>query len=141
MPHQLMEQLRITRIQKCHELLQLLETTEASKLHDILTGDESWFTVEYQHSAKWSVFRENVPSRVRQDIGTKRFMLAVIWGVDDFHVVDLMTSQRSFNSEYFVNHVVAPMIAKAFPKGRTPHDGRVNLHLDDCRVHFSKTTQ
>jgi hypothetical protein len=69
--HQLMEQLRITRIQKCQELLQLLEAMGASKFRNILTGNESWFTLEYQHFAKWSVFREDVRSRVRQDIGTK----------------------------------------------------------------------
>jgi hypothetical protein len=51
-PHQLTEQLRITKIQKCQELLQLLETMETSKFHSPLTGAESWFTFEYQHSAK-----------------------------------------------------------------------------------------
>jgi hypothetical protein len=44
-------------------------------------------------------------------------MLTVIWGVDGFHVVDLMTSQRISNSEYFVSHVLAPMVAKAFSRG------------------------
>jgi hypothetical protein len=47
-------------------------------------------------------------------------MLTVILGVDGFHVVDLMTSQRSFNSEYFVSHVLAPMVAEVFPRGRIP---------------------
>jgi hypothetical protein len=71
-PHPLTEQLRVTRIQKCHELLQLLEAMEASKSRNILTGDESWFTLGYQPSAKWSLFREDVPSRVRQSVSTKR---------------------------------------------------------------------
>jgi hypothetical protein len=44
-------------------------------------------------------------------------MLTVIWGVDGFHVVDLMTSQRSFNSEYFMSYALAPMVAKVFPGG------------------------
>jgi hypothetical protein len=83
----------------------------------------------------------DVPSKVRQDIGTKRFMLTVIWGLDGFRVVDLMTSQLSFNSWYFVNHVMAPMIAKVSPHGKTPHARRLQDHLDNCGVHFSKTTQ
>jgi hypothetical protein len=41
-------------------------------------------------------------------------MVTVIWEVDVFHVVHLMTSQRSFNSEYFVSHVLALMAAKVF---------------------------
>jgi histone-lysine N-methyltransferase SETMAR len=68
-------------------------------------------------------------------------MLTVIWGVDGFYVVDLMISQRSFNSEYFVSHVLARMVAKILPRGRIPHTRRLQLHLDNCRVHFSKATE
>jgi hypothetical protein len=65
-------------------------------------------------------------------------MLTVVWAADNFHVVDLMTSQRSFNSEHFMSHVLAPMVAKVFPRGRIPQIRRLQLHLDNCRVHFSK---
>jgi hypothetical protein len=44
-------------------------------------------------------------------------MLTVICGVDGFHVVDLMTSPRSFNFEYFMNHILALMAARVFPGG------------------------
>jgi hypothetical protein len=70
----------------------------------------------------------------------KKFMLTIIWGVDGFHVVDLMTSQHSFNSEYFMSHVLTPMVVKVFTRGRIPHIRRLQLHLDNCRVHFSKAT-
>jgi transposase len=68
-------------------------------------------------------------------------MLTVIWGVDGFHDIDLMTSQRSFGSEYFMSHFLAPMVAKIFHRGRIPHTRRPQLHLDNCRVHFSKATE
>jgi hypothetical protein len=68
-------------------------------------------------------------------------MLTVIWGGEGFHVVDLMTSQRSFNSEYFMSHVLAPMVAKVFTRERSPHTRRLQLHLDNCRIHFSKATE
>jgi hypothetical protein len=87
----------------------------ANKFRTIVTGDESWLTLEYQHSAKWSVHCEEAPERARQQIGTKKFMLTAIWGVGDFHVVDLMTSQRSFDSQYLVTNVMTPPIANIFP--------------------------
>jgi histone-lysine N-methyltransferase SETMAR len=68
-------------------------------------------------------------------------MIAIIWGVDSFHVVDRMTSHRSLNSEFFVNYVPALMVAKVFLRGRIPHTRRLRLHLDNCRVHFSKATE
>jgi histone-lysine N-methyltransferase SETMAR len=68
-------------------------------------------------------------------------MLTVIWRGGGFHNVSLVTSQRSFNSEHFVSHVLAPMVAKVFPRGRISHTRRLQLHLDNCRVHFSKATE
>jgi hypothetical protein len=113
---QLTEQLRASRIQKYQELLPLLERIEEHKFRNILTDDKSWFMLGYQHAVKWSLSHEDVSERVRQQIGTK-VMLTVIWGVDDFHVVDQMTLQRSFDSEYSVTHVLALMFAKAIPRG------------------------
>jgi hypothetical protein len=77
---------------------------------------------------------------VRQQIGTK-IMPTVIWGIDGFHVVDLMTSQLSFSSEYFVSHVLAPTVAKLFPRGRISHTRRLQLHMNNCRIHFLKATE
>jgi hypothetical protein len=118
------EQPQASRIQKCHELPPLPERMERNQIRTILTGDESWFMLGYQHAVKWSLSREYVSERVRQQIGTQKSMLTVIWGIDGFRVVDLMTSQRSFNSEYFVSHVLASMVAKVFPRGRVPHTRR-----------------
>jgi hypothetical protein len=64
-PNQLTEHLRASRIQKCQELLPFLERIEANKFCNILTVDESWFMLEYQHAVKWSFSREDVSERVR----------------------------------------------------------------------------
>jgi histone-lysine N-methyltransferase SETMAR len=125
----------------CQELLSLLESMEARNFRNIVTGDESWFTLEFQHARRWSVSRDDVPTRAIQQIATRKFMLSVIWGIGGFHVIDLMTTQCSFNSEYFVNHVMVPLIDEIFPNGRNPHAPRLHVHLDNCRVHFSKATE
>jgi hypothetical protein len=64
-PNQLTEQLCASRIQKCQQLLPLLERTEANKFRTILTGDENWFMLEYQHIVKWSLSREDVSETAR----------------------------------------------------------------------------
>jgi hypothetical protein len=68
-------------------------------------------------------------------------MFMIIWGTAGFRVTNLMISQRSFNSEYFINEIMRPLIAKLFPMGRIPHPHRLIVHLDNCRVHFSKDSQ
>jgi hypothetical protein len=58
----------------------------------IVTGDESLFDPEYQQASQWSVSRDEVPQRVDPAIGTAKFMLTVTWGVNGFHLLDLMPS-------------------------------------------------
>jgi histone-lysine N-methyltransferase SETMAR len=113
----------------------------SKQFRTIVTGGESWLTPEYQHSEKWSVHREEAPERARQQIGTKKFILTVILGVGGFHVVELITPQRSFDSQYFVSNVMTPLITNILPQGRISHARQLHLHLDNCRVHFSKVTE
>jgi hypothetical protein len=56
----------------------------------LVTGDENWFVLEYQHSAKWSVARDEVPTRMNETISTGEMMLTVIWGIDGLHVIDMI---------------------------------------------------
>jgi hypothetical protein len=107
----------------------------------IITGDENWFYLEYQDASQWSVSRDEVPQRVDPAIGTAKFMLTVIWGVNGFHLPDLMRSEYIFNGQSFVGHVLAPMVQAVFPQGMARSTSRLNVHLDNWRVHFSKVTK
>jgi hypothetical protein len=78
---------------------------------------------------------------VTPGIDTPKLMLTVIWGVFGFHVVDLMTVQDRFNSQYFADNVVIPLTQEIFPGGRRAHIRRLNVHQDNCRVHFSKVAE
>jgi hypothetical protein len=68
-------------------------------------------------------------------------MLTVIWEVDDFHIVDLMIPQRCFDSQYFMDNTMIPLVDKVFSKWRNLDAHRLHLHLDNCRVHFSKVNE
>jgi hypothetical protein len=68
-------------------------------------------------------------------------MLAAIWGIHDFHLLDLMPVEYRFNAQYFVERVMAPLVQTIFPQGRIRYTLRLNVHLDNGRVHFSKVTE
>jgi hypothetical protein len=74
-------------------------------------------------------------------IGTATFMFTVIWGVNGFHLLDLMSSECRFHAQYLVEHVLAPLVQMAFPQGRTRSPPRLNVHFGNCCVHFSKVTK
>jgi hypothetical protein len=60
-PHDLSDDLQEVRVAKYHELLDVLKRMQRGHFRDIMTGDESWSYLDYQHSAQWSVSRDNVP--------------------------------------------------------------------------------
>jgi hypothetical protein len=74
---------------------------------------------------------------VKQQIGTKKFMLTVIWGINGFQIVDLMTEQHSYNILHFLSHILEPLLLALFADGRKPYSRGLRLHLDNCRVHRS----
>jgi hypothetical protein len=96
---------------------------------------------ETGHSAQWSVCRDDVATKTKPINSTPKFMLTVMWGVKGFHVVDSMTSHDQFNSQYFVEHVMVPLVQETFPHGRNRRALRLHLHLDNCQVHFSKVAE
>jgi hypothetical protein len=61
--------------------------------HYHIANDESWFFLEYQHAPQWSFSRDEVPQRVSVSIGIAQFIFTAIWGVNDFHLLNLMPSQ------------------------------------------------
>jgi hypothetical protein len=68
-------------------------------------------------------------------------MLAVIYGINGFHVVDMMTEQHSYKTQYFLGYILEPLLLAVFPDGCKPHSHPLSLHLDNCRVHRSKASQ
>jgi hypothetical protein len=98
----------------------------------LVIGDKTQFMFEYQHSTQWSVTRDEIRTRLSQTIGTKEGILRVIWGIDGFHVFHMLPSVGCFNTEYFLIHIMDPLLVKVFPEGRKTHALRLSVHPDNC---------
>jgi hypothetical protein len=106
-----------------------------------VTGNESWFTLEFHHSTKWGGSRDDVAQKAKQQIETQKSMLTVIRGIDGFHVVDLMTEQHSYTISPFLSQIFEPLLFTVCPDGRKPSFRRLGLHLDNCHVCRSKASE
>jgi hypothetical protein len=53
----------------------------------------------------------------------------------------LMPSQCRFNAQYFVEQVMEPLVQTVFPQGWIRYTPQLNVHFDNCRVHFSKVME
>jgi hypothetical protein len=71
-PHELTPDLHGRRREICERLLPISEAREPDSFRILVAGDENWFTVEHQHSAKWDVARDELPTRASEMTGTKR---------------------------------------------------------------------
>jgi hypothetical protein len=136
-PHELTELLRDERVEFCQRMLPVLERRGKDNFHYLVTGDESWFFLEYQHSHQWCRTKDEVATRVSQKNSDGKYMLTVFWGPDGFQVINLMPSGRTFNTEYFLKNVMEPLVQKTFPNDRTSGETRLHVHLDNCTVHES----
>jgi hypothetical protein len=52
-----------------------------------------------------------------------------------------MTSQETFNFQYFVDNVLTHLLLKIFPQGPRSHALRLYCHLDNFCVHFPKSSE
>jgi hypothetical protein len=84
------------------------------------------------------VSRNDITPKAKQQITIQKFMLTVIWGIDGFHVVHLMTEQLSYKTQSFLNNIIELLLLAIFPDGGKLHSHRLSMHLDNCRVHHSK---
>ena len=136
-PHDLSDEMKAKRVSESMQLLDVLRVQKRKGFHRILTGDESWFYLQYDHKHVWSISKEEVPERVSQKIQTKKIMLTVIWNIDQFYIINLMKNNENFNSEYFIHNVIKPLENKLYPQGKKPQETSYIIHIDNARPHNS----
>jgi hypothetical protein len=74
-------------------------------------------------------------------ISTANFMFTAIRGGNGFHLLDLMPSRCRFSTQYFLEHVMAPLVQTLFAERRTWYTPRLTVHLDNSRIHFAKVME
>jgi hypothetical protein len=68
-------------------------------------------------------------------------MFPVVWNPLGFHVVDKLRNGAKMESDCSTTNVLGPLEQKIFPTGRNPHVKRLTIHLDNCSIHTSGTTE
>lgn len=140
-PHNLNALQKVERVEKCTQLLNILSQSKEINFINILTGDESWFYIKYNPKGAWIISGESPPCFENKGFQIVKFMLTVIWGVNGFHVIDLMNSGLSFNSSYFISHILCEIEQLKLQKTVKRKKIQYFLHLDNSHVHNSKDSQ
>ena len=106
----------------------------------IITSDESWFYYENYHDAMWARSADEVKPRPKRTIGARKCMLTVFWGLQGFHLVDILPHGMTFNCAY-VSTLITRLDKNLHETGQENGLAGVILHWDNARPHVAGTTK
>jgi histone-lysine N-methyltransferase SETMAR len=136
----LSDDLRQKRKESASVMLQFLHAAERDDFRHPVTGDESWFFFNPAPRRMWTLSRDDVATKPRHSIQSRKFMFTIIWNLTGFYVIDRLPDDTKMNSAYFITNILTPLEQAIFPQGRAPHQKRLVIHLDNFSVHTSRVS-
>jgi hypothetical protein len=119
-------------------MLPFLHAVERDGWHHLMTGDESWFFFDISRHRMWTLSRDDVATKSRQQIHSKKIMFTIIWNPTGFDIVDRLPNDTKMNSDYFVTNTFISLEQMIFPCRMAPHEKRLVVSADNCSVHTSR---
>jgi hypothetical protein len=111
-----------------------LRARAANGLTNIITADEHWYYLSYDHSSQWSAFRDQVPAQELKQIDSKESMFTLILSGHGLLTFDNSAKGCKMNSQYFCDVVLEEAQRAVTADGEN--------YMDDCKVHNpAKTTE
>jgi hypothetical protein len=80
-PHQLTEELKVTRVKTSIEMLVSLQQQEPTNFARVITGDVSRLFLEYSRNHGWRLGDENAPERISQQMDTEKHVHTMFWSI------------------------------------------------------------
>jgi hypothetical protein len=140
-PHLLTDDLKEKRKAIATLMLPYLEAARNDGWKHFVTGDESWFFLTTGPRRMWALSKDDVATKPRTEIQSKKFMFTIMWNPSGFYVIDRLPSGAKLNAFYYTTNILTPLQHCFFPKGRKPHGKRLVVHVDNCSVHRSRITE
>jgi hypothetical protein len=75
----------------------------------LASSHDWWYVMVFLNtspSRMWILSRDDVVTKPRHDIQSKKFMLKSIWNPSGFYVVERLLNDPKKNNHYFVTHLL-----------------------------------
>ena len=141
LPHCLNYQQKTRRMHESKELFDILTMCKKDSWRNILTGDQSWFRMAYDHEGAWLLPEDENPQMNGSKISIQKYMVTIIWGVFGFFIVDILPHGVSYDSTYFIEHILYPLYTIKTQIWSETYRRKLWLHLDNSMVHNSQLCQ
>jgi hypothetical protein len=137
-PHSLEDDQKRSRVELSEELLEILQQDRQNNFEHILTGDESWFFLQYFHHSCWSANPEEVPEIPRQEIHSEKWLISIIWRGTGVKSLLSVPKGLKYNATFFVESAVPDLFKHGREEGRRKMLRGIMVHLDNARPHYSR---
>jgi hypothetical protein len=117
--------------------LAILLQEQEKNLTDIMTGDESWFFLQYRHDSAWAGCRDELPVRIKPEIDAEKCLIYVIWSGNGIYSLADVPKGESYDSAFFCDVVVPSLIDDIRSRSRPKSLKGSNVHLGNARPHNS----
>jgi hypothetical protein len=107
-PHLLTHDVREKRKEYAKNMLPFLHAAERDGWYRLVTGDESWFFFDTSPCRMWTLSRDNMATKSRQQIQSKECIFMIIWNPSGFSVFDRLLNDIKMNSAYFLTNLLIP---------------------------------
>jgi hypothetical protein len=139
-PHLLMHDLREKWKDYAKAMIPFLHVVKHDSWHHLVTGDESWFSLNTSLRRMLILSRDDVVTKSRLDIQNERFKFTFIWNPGGFYVIDKFPNDTKMNNDYFVTNIIIPLEQAIFLWGRELYQKWLVVHLDNYSVHTSRAS-
>ena len=137
-PHLLTFEQKQKRVEESKALFEILLQCQREKWVNNIIGDQSWFCFGYGEDGAWLLPEEEAPIMDGSKIQIQKIMITVIWGVHGIYLFDVLPKGQTFNSAYFIEHIIEPLEDMKYTIWSQSNKRKIWLHLDNCKVHNSK---
>jgi histone-lysine N-methyltransferase SETMAR len=106
---------------------------------NIITGDESWFYLQYPPLSKWVSSDSARPVAEVQTHYHQKVMFTVCFSGVGIQLIHLLPPKVNMNAVIFVEQVLCP-IEKLFSSLKFPENAKLFVHYDNATAHVCKFT-
>jgi hypothetical protein len=84
----------------------LLQELNSLSPLDVITSDESWFFLDYQHEWMWIKEKNEVEEVERKFPKATKFMVCIFWNFCDLLFIYILDRKQKFNSQLVINTLI-----------------------------------
>jgi histone-lysine N-methyltransferase SETMAR len=138
LPHLLSDDQKVARVNGAKVLQQELLDAKKRNCDLFWTGDKSWILWHNERLGSWLAVDQELPIRVRQTIGWRKFMLIIFFNPRAFAVINVLPPGTLFNAAYFVSEVIIPLHQLHSIMRGDNERRKLRVHFDNSPCHTAR---